>query len=151
MQKYIIFDLDDTLSDTHHRSSVFDFNNAPDDAWEEYHKSSKFDPPTHLCNLVKSLDPERIVIFSGRGDISRTETNNWLEINLGFIPEFVFLRPKSCRMKNEQLKILWAESIGLDKIEVVFDDNKAVIDAFDAVGVDTCLVKVSTHVCEESR
>lgn len=155
--KYVVIDLDDTMCDTHHRSNNFDFDGASDVEWIKYHKDCDKDVPTEFArNLHQdfkygSLVPEDVIVMSGRSDIARSETIEWLERHIGFVPHLILMRPADCRIKNEILKILWAESIGIESIDTVYDDNEAVVAAFEEKGVSCVLITDSTYNCNQEK
>ena len=79
----------------------------------------------------------KIWILSGRSDITRQATLNWLSDNDVWF-DHLQMRPKKHHfMKDSDLKQMWLDSIGVDNVAMVFDDRNQVVDMWRSNGL-TC-------------
>ena len=78
------------------------------------------------------------MIFSGRDDISKKETVDWLE-NYGIISNTLRMRKHGDNTPDQILKKMWLEELFPDKSDIlcVFDDRDKVVKMWRAEGL-TC-------------
>lgn len=81
--KTVIFDLDGTLADGRHRLHLLptkDYDKT--ESWTEFNLASIWDSPfpdnIELCNLFAFGDYYNVVILTGRSDVARSITEDWL-------------------------------------------------------------------------
>ncbi len=150
-----VFDLDDTLANTAHRSDGFDFDNASDAEWDEYflkcNKDTLIEPTSFLIqNFIKS--GQFVEIWTGRNEIAKEKTIEWLDKH-GIMYDQktnnslwrIRMRGLDNRMKNVDLKKMWAEEVGFENIALVVDDNEKICNMFTSKGVMCYNVKHPTN------
>ena len=137
----VIFDLDGTLALISKRR---DFANAHGKFdWSTFFdpKNINLDDPNwpviHACRSLAAAG-FTIVIFSGRDDISKKETVDWLE-NYGIISNTLRMRKHGDNTPDQILKKMWLEELFPDKSDIlcVFDDRDKVVKMWRAEGL-TC-------------
>ena len=77
-----VFDLDDTLANTSHRSGGFDFDNASDAEWDEYFLKCDEDTliePTAFFMMSLIRAGETVEIWTGRNEVAKEKTTEWLD------------------------------------------------------------------------
>lgn len=145
--KTIIFDLDGTLADlTHRLHHVKNGNNR----WGEFFSECVNDTPIiAVCELVKILYSgpydeyvekiPKIIIISGRSDIVRTETEQWLCAH-GIQYDELIMRPAGDYTPDHILKEHILDQLLREGHEILFtvDDRQRVVDMWRKRGI-TCL------------
>ena len=157
MKPLYIFDLDGTLAlIDHRRHLVADKKNQ---RWDEFYKACGDDKPNpkiiklleHLievdcgeCGAKISTDYD-IFIFSGRSDLVKKETIDWLLKYVNLLPEYshkiLKMRKHGDNTPDEVLKRQWYDELSQsdkDRLVCVFDDRQKVVDMWRSIGV-TCL------------
>lgn len=136
-----IFDLDGTLCKIEHRLHFVKNGNSD---WNSFYKSCHMDKINSnvakiFHNLIKS--GSEIWIFSGRSDMVRRETEQWLRENDLHINLNLTMRNNGDYTPDDELKKSWyLNMLDIDKerLVAVFDDRKRVVDMWRSLGV-TCL------------
>jgi hypothetical protein len=78
----------------------------------------------------------RIVIFSGRLDVTKEATKRWLEDN-GIKWDILKMRPQHMKFVDDaELKKEWLHELGKDSVFLVVDDRKKVVDMWRREGMD---------------
>jgi predicted secreted acid phosphatase len=143
MKNIVIFDLDDTLTDTSHRSHLLDCKPAK---WDEFYQASKDDSPRleaiELFNYYLATG-HIVLIFTGRSETTENETLEWLYKYTELTEETenfeMFMRPEGSFQKDTDMKREWYEAMGdaKDMVKIVFEDRTCVVDMWREQGL-TC-------------
>ena len=148
--KYVIWDLDGTLADGRHRLHLLptkDYDKT--ESWTEFNLAAVDDLPFHdnieLCNSLAECC-YRVIILTGRSDVARQVTLDWLNKYGVFFDELV-MRSQSDNRKDTVIKEEYLRSIGLENILCCFDDLPYVAYHLRSLGLTCHLV---THY-EEQR
>lgn len=149
--KYVIWDLDGTLADGRHRLHLLpkkDYDKT--ESWTEFNLASIDDTPFQnnidLCNLMAFGDYYKVIILTGRSDVARSVTEEWLD-TYGVNYSELVMRKQSDNRKDTVIKEEYLRSIGLDNIWCCFDDLPHVAYHLRSLGLTCHLV---THY-EEQR
>jgi len=141
--KTVIFDLDGTLALIDKRRAKASRADGKID-WKEFFAPDNIqldEPNWPVIDTFKSLqDSGNIVgIFSGRDDISKTETKHWLAEH-GINPDFLRMRRNGSFVPDDKLKKLWLNDLLEDghNIMCVFDDRDKVVKMWRDNGL-TCM------------
>ena len=111
MNKIVIFDLDGTLALIDNRRDISMVDGKRD--WDIFFdpKNIDMDLPNHtvidMLNMINDTDRYQIFILSGRSDITRDATIDWLN------------------------------RYGVDNVAMVFDDRQQVVDMWRSNGLTT--------------
>ena len=139
--KIVIFDLDGTLADITSRRVLSTKDNGKMD-WVKFFDPDNISldkpnqPVVDIANML-SLQGFTIFILSGRSDVTLQATINWLNNNNVPI-DHIMMRPQNLLyMKDSDLKQMWLDTIGVDKVSMTFDDRNQVVDMWRANGL-TC-------------
>ena len=136
----VIFDLDGTLADIEKRRNLSTKDNGKMD-WDRFFdpKNIKLDEPNLPVTLLAKMMHDkgfRIVIFSGRLDVTKEATKRWLEDN-GIKWDILKMRPKHMKFVDDaELKREWLHELGKDSVFLVVDDRKKVVDMWRKEGMD---------------
>ena len=145
----IIFDLDGTLANIDHRRNLI-LKNTPD--WDKYVEKKKIDwekfykecvndtPNVPVVEIYKTLQQTgkyTMVILSGRSEVVRKETEEWLKRN--YIEyDLLVMRPDKDYTPDEDLKRSWLKKLQeTEMVCCVFDDRKKVVNMWRKEGL-TC-------------
>lgn len=149
--KTVIFDLDGTLADGRHRLHLLptkDYDKT--ESWTEFNLAAAGDLPfwdnIELCNLFALSGDYNVVILTGRSDVSRDITTEWL-FHHGVRYNSLVMRSQSDNRKDTVIKEEYLRSIGLENILCCFDDLPHVAYHLRSLGLTCHLV---THY-EEQR
>lgn len=139
MKNIIIFDLDGTLADIKHRVHYVLRPNKDKD-WDSFHKACVNDMP--IVPIMELLDSFQamgyeIIIFSGRSDIVKKETLEWLE-HWGVMFNRLKMRKHGDFTPDDELKKRWLKDMNKDDILFVVDDRDRVVKMWRDEGL-TCL------------
>jgi phosphoglycolate phosphatase-like HAD superfamily hydrolase len=136
MSRIIVFDIDGTLSNLHHRRHLVE---AKPKDWKAFNDGMALDEPhddvTDLLLLFKSKD-YKIVLCTGRDADYRQVTETWL--NKHGIPfDAIYMRTAKDRRDDSIIKVELLAEIRRDFGEpwLWFDDRNRVVDAVRAAGV----------------
>jgi len=136
----IIFDLDGTLALIDERRQLATLPNGKLN-WDVFFapENIKLDKPNVpvITSFIALRDLGfRMVILSGRDEISKYETVEWLsENNINF--DDLKMRPKGTFTPDDVLKKQWLDELGVENIFCVFDDRDKVVKMWRDNGL-TC-------------
>lgn len=139
---YFVFDLDGTLSDQTHRQH---FIEAEKQDWDAYYAAAHADPvvkPMAMIARGLGIMGHRIDIWTGRSDIVRSATAEWLS-NHGIMYHTLRMREHGDHTPDFELKQKWLDSLvsyglQLPKPDAVFEDRTRVVEMYRAAGIQ-CL------------
>ena len=148
--KYIIFDLDNCLSDDGWRIPYIDW--AYEDPTARYHRYHLLAAWDEVGNgqLFES-SPHHVVVFTARPQAYVAITNEWLRRS-GIEPVAVYMRPPGDHTHSATLKRRFLYRFfelfqcGPEQVECAYDDRPDVVKMFKAEGVNAHLTKLHT-VC----
>lgn len=137
----IAFDLDGTLANIEHRLHFIKGEGKKD--WTAFFKACVNDAPIYpLVKLCRQmfLGGCHIEIWSGRSDLVRSETEQWLFYN-GITYEILRMRKEGDHRADDVVKQEWLDAIYVsDRPAVAFDDRKRVVDMWRRNGIICCQV-----------
>lgn len=153
----VIFDLDDTLSDTTDRRHWLDAKIQPEGKanWDAFFEDCHQDQPRAemvALALEASQKGAALVIFSGRGAAVEGKTRDWLG-DLGLEPQLLMMRPKGSFKKSAQMKREWLMELrdaGAVAI-AAFDDESSNLEMFEAEGLWAIDAKDPQRAIERAR
>ena len=131
-KKIVIFDLDGTLALIDKRRAISTKDNGKMD-WGIFQDPDMIDldlPNQPVINMAQMLHSQgfQIWILSGRSDVTHQATIDWLN-NHGIWFDHLIMRPQNhLYMKDSDLKQMWLDTIGVDTVDMVFDDRNQVVD-----------------------
>jgi len=140
MKKIVIFDLDGTLALIDKRRDVSTKDNGKMD-WAKFFDPTMVDlddPNTPVITMANLLSSQyRIWILSGRSDVTRQATIDWLsKHNVRY--DHLVMRPQNLLyMADNELKQSWLDTIGKENVAMVFDDRNQVVDMWRDNGLTT--------------
>lgn len=137
MKPLYIFDLDGTLALIEHRRHFVE-NRA--NRWKEFFAACVDDAPnTPVIEVLLSLlwNESDVLIFSGRSDEVRKETEDWLDkhVTHGLA---LRMRKKGDYTPDDVLKRQWLDELSpadRHRLVAVFDDRNRVVKMWRAAGV----------------
>ena len=140
MNKTVIFDLDGTLAIIDKRRALAAKPNGKIN-WGTFFapENIKLDEPNFpVIESFKAMKAAGFIvgIFSGRDEISRQETMNWLAKH-NIDPMFLRMRPNGSFTPDDVLKKAWLDEIIANGNEVicVFDDRDKVVKMWRENGI----------------
>lgn len=130
---FVVFDLDDTLTDTRHRAHL-----PPD--WRSFYDQCINDIPlwSTVCIFQDLVEHHRVEIWTGRCESVRKLTEEWLQKYVGTVP-VLRMRPEDYKGPNYVLKQKWLDSCRR-KPDLVFEDRSDIAQMYRESGVRVCLV-----------
>jgi len=150
MTKFVLFDLDGTLSDDRHRRyHAVAAHNGDKRAWNRYHQMAAFDDPVNLHLLDHHCRLGQVPLFvTARPEEWRPITAAWLLRWVTLVlPEHRLLmraREMSSLSSSEVKDRLLTEypfQPG-DHILHAYDDNPRVLDMYNSRGISTTLIEL---------
>ncbi len=131
----IVFDLDGTLANIKHRRHLVSNGN---NKWDEFYKQCVNDdinaPVVEIYKTLQKSGKYKMIIFSGRSEIVRKETEEWLEKNYIKYDE-LRMRPKDNYIPDEILKLGWLMEIKEKGMMLaIFDDRAKVVKMWRGQG-----------------
>jgi phosphoglycolate phosphatase-like HAD superfamily hydrolase len=140
--KTVIFDLDGTLADGRHRLHLLPTKDYDKTAsWTRFNMAAVDDIPFQdnidLCNVLGLH--YKVVILTGRSDVARQITLDWLWHHDVYFNELV-MRSQSDNRKDTVIKEEYLRSIGLENILCCFDDLPHVAYHLRSIGLTCHLV-----------
>jgi len=138
--KIVIFDLDGTLALIDKRRDLATKNGKMN--WNVFFNPDNIDLDTpnqaviDMANMLYSQD-YIIYILSGRSDKTQDATIAWLDKhNVNY--DLLIMRPQNqLYKKDSDLKQSWLDTIGKDRVSMVFDDRNQVVDMWRQNGLPT--------------
>ena len=139
-RKIVIFDLDGTLALIDKRRDISTKDNGKMD-WSKFFDPDMIDlddPNTPVIQMAKLLSHKHYIwILSGRSDATQDATIDWLS-KYGINYDHLIMRPqKHLFMPDNDFKQMVLDDIGVDNVDMVFDDRQQVVDMWRANGL-TC-------------
>ena len=141
MNKIVIFDLDGTLALIDKRRAISTKDNGKMD-WGKFFDPNNIqldDPNQPVIDIANMLHSQGylIYIFSGRSDKTEDATIAWLDKhNVNY--DLLIMRPQNqLYKKDSDLKQGWLDTIGKDRVSMVFDDRNQVVDMWRDNGLTT--------------
>lgn len=136
----IIFDLDGTITLTGHREHLL----AGDDTdWDAYYRASIYDEPNlpviaTLQALRRHHTDTRFEIWTGRSEIVRAETDDWLRRHKVEVMH-MRMRGRDDHRPDVALKQQWLHEVSMDDmtIDLVFEDRDRMVHFWRKNGI-TC-------------
>jgi phosphoglycolate phosphatase-like HAD superfamily hydrolase len=133
----VIFDLDGTIALIDHRRHLVEKKKATKDDWRAFFSACVDDGPNHaVIQTLAALYAAgfKVIIFSGRSDEVRAETEAWLAAHS--VPYHVLrMRAAGDYTPDEQLKRAWLEEYDRSDILCVFDDRDKVVNMWRQEGL----------------
>lgn len=133
--KCFLIDIDGTVANGDHR--LHHILKEPK-AWDDYFLACTDDTPiAHMHAVVTALsDHMQIVYVSGRSDLVRQQTIDWLDQH-GFPCDGLYMRKQGDHENDDTLKIKLLAQVRADGFEPVmaFDDRNRVVKAWRAAGI----------------
>ena len=140
--KIVIFDLDGTLADITARRTL-STNDYYKMDWCVFQDPKNIDlevpnqKVVDMLDMIDNTDKYQIWILSGRSDVTKDVTIDWLSNN-GINYDHLIMRPqKHLYMADNDLKQMWLDDIGVNNVAMVFDDRQQVVDMWRQNGL-TC-------------
>lgn len=117
----LIVDIDGTLAHSNEKRGIFDWNNV--------HLDETDDVIIHISNSYYIRDGYKIIMVTGRDEICRDLTEQWLKDN-GICFDALYMRSKGSREKDIVIKKTIFEKHIKDKynIKFVLEDRSRVVD-----------------------
>ncbi|MCV2219293.1 phosphatase domain-containing protein [Thauera sp. Sel9] len=136
MKQSVIFDLDGTLALIDHRRHLVSGKKKDFHAFDA---ACTGDSPNvavmDVYRIIQSTGKYRMVIFSGRSERVRAQTEAWLRGH-GIEFELLVMRPQGNYAPDEELKKGWMETlIGRDQVFCIFDDRRKVVGMWREAGL----------------
>lgn len=143
-----IFDLDGTISLSHHRAHLIGNKDDPD-RWQKFSEACDQDPPNHsVISVLTALLMLRadVRIWTGRCESVRKKTITWMREHA--IPEglvktrllhwMLVMRPVGDHTEDTELKRAWLRALppeDLGRIMGVFEDRQRMVDMWREEGL----------------
>ena len=132
--KAVIFDIDDTLSDTDHRQHL-----AVAKQWSAFYDEIPNDKPMNTVMILEALhrDAIKIILLTGRPEKYRESTVAWLD-KYGVEYDELLMRPADKPyIKDAQIKLTHYTNSIQPKYDViaVFEDRKQCVDMWRKIGL----------------
>lgn len=129
LPRAVIVDIDGTVAHTTTRN-IYD--------WTAVHTDRS---DTVVCDVVRGLKAQgyKIVVTSGRDEVSREFTWNWLVSHLGFDPDDLFMRPFKDMRRDAIVKRELFDAYIRNKYNVVLaiDDRPVIVRLWRSLGIQT--------------
>jgi len=148
-QKYIIVDVDGTISNCEHR-----INFAKTQDWDEFHSRCDCDEQIkeNLDVVAGLADTFEIILVTGRPEKYRQQTETWLKDQMVYhLITDVLMRPKDDYSPDGVMKegliteYFGSLSTALEKVTVILDDRDKVVDHFRGLGFNVWQVAESGY------
>ena len=137
-----IFDIDGTLADCTHRLHYIQKEEKNWDAFfGECWNDKPIDSVIQILNSMADRNDIRIWVFTGRSDIAKKETEEWLLDNTDLGIFKLKMRPHGDHSPDYKLKKKWLNNLAppgsLARAEIagVFEDRKSVCDMWRSEGI----------------
>ena len=145
---FIVFDLDDTLSDSTHREHIHDEEHESAEAkWDAFFEACDKDLVCWpIAKLLDSLlSGNKVEIWTGRSEKVRAKTERWMRKCLWGWDKIHALRMRAEGdvRPDTEVKAGWIREHG--KPDLVFDDRNKVVKWWREQGVTCCQVKETDY------
>jgi len=148
----IVFDLDDTLSNTTHRQHILETGDTKsENTWTRFFKACKKDKPIHwtidLFNVLQDRSRHSVVIITGRSSIVEKETRHWLE-KYDIFPDWIEFRPEKDHRHDSEVKpeMLKKVSKMLDeRVWFIVEDRNSMVKKWRELGYNVLQCKESEY------
>ena len=140
-KKTIIFDLDGTLALIDKRRDLATKDNGKMD-WDVFFNPDNISldlPNQTVIDMANMLSKQgyTILILSGRSDVTYQATIDWLNKHGVWFDNLIMRTQDFLYMRDSDLKHMWLNTIGKDRVAMVFDDRNQVVDMWRKSGL-TC-------------
>lgn len=152
MKRYVIVDIDGTLSDSRRRE-----HHAQNKDWDAFHSAAKDDPPVEaVVEVVHALSNAafKIIACTGRPEKYRRQTFDWMLKN-EIAVDALLMRPDLDFQPDAKIKIeLVEEYLRIRKdfsedwkesILCVLEDRDGMVEKWRELGVDCWQVKAGAY------
>lgn len=133
---FVIFDLDGTIANIDHRTHFVNDTARPD--WDAFFAACVDDLPVpHVIEtfFAHIRAGHRVRIWSGRSDVVRKQTENWLQYVAGIDPCWLqHMRADGDNTPDVELKRFWLNQEWV-RPDLVYDDRQRVVDMWRQEGV----------------
>lgn len=139
--KYVIFDLDNCLSDDSWRIDKIDWSQThPSNRYAAYHDNCSGDAAANVEVLKFMTQQARPVFFTARPDFVRRWTIEWIERELGVQHPWLYMRGRddhrpSVDLKRSMLKEFIEMGVPKEDIVAAYDDHEGVLAMYLEEGV----------------
>ena len=131
----IVCDIDNTLSDSNHRSHHLQNGKKN---WGAFFSEMNKDPVNEWCKrILNTMRPKNLIVLcSGRPDSYREVTKKWLEDNKVQY-DYLFMRPRNDQRQDDTVKEIIMEWELKTQFDISFwiDDRKQVIEKIRKHGI----------------
>lgn len=146
LMNFYAFDIDGTLADHRHR---LHYVAGVTKDWDAFERAASDDMPiANMVALAKSIGADHgIVYVTGRRERQRGQTEKWLRLN-GLPDGELYMRDATASPGTDVTKLAILRRVLDDGIipTVAFDDRGEVVRAWQAAGINCCLVCIAHHV-----
>jgi len=141
MKNTVIFDLDGTLALIDKRRDLATKDNGKMD-WDVFFDPDNISldlPNQTVIDMANMLSKQgyTILILSGRSDVTYQATIDWLNKHGVWFDNLIMRTQDFLYMRDSDLKHMWLNTIGKDRVAMVFDDRNQVVDMWRKSGL-TC-------------
>jgi len=139
--KYVIFDLDNCLSDDGWRIGKIDWaQTEPDKRYSAYHDNCSSDAAANVQVFQFMTKQCRPVFFTARPESVRRWTNEWISRELGIQHGWLYMRGNddhrpSVELKRSMLKDFIEMGIPKEDIVAAYDDHLGVLEMYREEGI----------------
>ena len=139
--KIVIFDLDGTLALIDKRRDLATKDNGKMD-WDVFFNPNNIGldlPNQTVIDMANMLSKQgyTILILSGRSDVTYQATIDWLNKHGVWFDNLIMRTQDFLYTRDSDLKHMWLNTIGKDRVAMVFDDRNQVVDMWRKSGL-TC-------------
>jgi hypothetical protein len=146
--KYVIFDLDNCLSDDGWRIEKIDWTKAnPAERYAPYHAGCSSDTARNVGVFNTYAQTYKVLFFTARPESVREATRQWIEHELGVNCPSISMRGNndhrpSVDLKRHMLQEFVAMGGAKEDIFIAFDDHEGVLKMYEEEGVDSCRLAI---------
>ncbi|HDF8527480.1 TPA: hypothetical protein ACQYBV_000604 [Vibrio parahaemolyticus] len=146
--KNVIFDLDDTLSDTTHRQGYLTGGKKD---WDGFFEACDGDAVNEhiakLFRLYRNNAEYNVHILTGRTNGVRSKTYEWLHTNDLAPSGFLVMRNDGDFRPDHEIKIEMVNEFGFtpENTEIVFDDRESMVNAWREAGFKCAQVAMGKY------
>lgn len=146
--KYVIFDLDNCLSDDGWRIEKIDWTKTnPAERYAAYHFACSSDTARNVDVFNTYAQTHKVLFFTARPESVREDTRQWIEHELGVNCPSISMRGNndhrpSVDLKRHMLQEFVAMGGAKEDIVGAFDDHEGVLQMYAEEGVDACRLAI---------